>query len=1191
LGPEIRARDRLSPAESALRGAVGRGRDLNLGGNIDPRSATDTTAWASDRIVRASVIEDLLRDLDNRQVSALRLTGARITGPLRLQHGRLGRPLHLDLCWIDEVVTLVDLAAAGIELVRCRLPGLRAESVDISGALTMRECSAQSVVIADTRVERSVSFADSRITDLVAPFRARNLVVGGDVVLTGARLFTRSGEDALRAERLRVENALTLTGIRARGSVVLAGAIVGGRVEAADAVVRNGAGVALDLQHLSAAGFDGSGLRCTGTVDLRHASISGVVSFDGATVHRPEGDAIRAGDIEADRFQAEDGARVNGRVGIPRARIRDTLAMRGLDLVATDGPALLAVGAGVGVVLFDDVRVVGELVFDEMTATTVRLAGARTRGHGRASSVSMRSANIRRALRLDDIETHGTLDLQGIRVGAVISLDRARLDGHGRRALNASRVVVGDRMVFGEAFVAHGDVDLAHADIGKSLAMDGSCVVGTVRLFQARVRSDVLVRGAYIEADGMGLDAIGLRVDGRITARGLVCDGAVRLTAAVADSVIFTGAQVHNPDGNALIAPRIDVRGDLIAGDDPYARLRGSFRAVGGVVLRDAHVGGDLVFDGGEFTHPTRRALDATGIDVGGKVSMHDVRVSGTAVLDQARVRRRIIVSDAGFGGPGLGSVEGPVVFSALQVTSDELLIDGGQFCGAVRLGGSTFAVGVSVRSTTFRAEDGVALAAGDMSCVVLRLTDLEVYGAVALAGVRTGGDLVVEGGTYRNAGRVAIDAGRSTVAGTLSISATRLLGTLVLRRAQVGLGVLLHSTDIADGASPDGVPGTTGGQAIAAAGLRIDGNLECRALTTSGQISLADAVLNGRFIVRGPSHLTHPRRAALYAPGLQVDGAASFGVRHAEPGQELTIVGAIRFDQAKLAALSFRGVVLRVDTEPGSTPVVAEPAGTAGHATVPALVTMRQAVVTHGLTMDGLEIVGTTPGAESVAIDLSELRAGSVELPQGDCAIDLRDAEVRSLVLDPADARSVMLSGLTFDDPGGADVETALRWLRRDPHGYQHQAYEQLAAHYRRMGDDQAARTVLLERQRHRRDLLRPSSFGQLLMKGWGYLQDVTVGYGYRPGLAAVWFVGALISGTAYFWGRSLDPVEVHVHPTFNPFGYTLDLLIPLLSFGQDLAWDPRGPDLWVAYTLVLAGAVLATTVAAAVTRVLNRS
>jgi hypothetical protein len=252
--------------------------------------------------------------------------------------------------------------------------------------------------------------------------------------------------------------------------------------------------------------------------------------------------------------------------------------------------------------------------------------------------------------------------------------------------------------------------------------------------------------------------------------------------------------------------------------------------------------------------------------------------------------------------------------------------------------------------------------------------------------------------------------------------------------------------------------------------------------------------------------------------------------------------------------------------------------------------VTVREAEIARRLSLDGLVVARPRTMSGPMDIDLSAIHAGSVDLPQGECSVDLRDAVVRTLVLDPSDTTTVLLSGLTFDDPGGAGVETALAWLRRDPTGYQHQAYEQLAAHYRRIGDDAAARTVLLARHRHRRDLLGRSSFGHLLMKGWGYVQDAMVGYGYRPGLAALWFAGLLAFGTVYFAGKTLAPIDVNRQPTFTSFGYSLDLLIPVLRLEQAASFDPQGPDLWVAYGLIFMGAVLATTIGAAVTRVLGR-
>ena len=88
------------------------------------------------------------------------------------------------------------------------------------------------------------------------------------------------------------------------------------------------------------------------------------------------------------------------------------------------------------------------------------------------------------------------------------------------------------------------------------------------------------------------------------------------------------------------------------------------------------------------------------------------------------------------------------------------------------------------------------------------------------------------------------------------------------------------------------------------------------------------------------------------------------------------------------------------------------------------------------------------------------------------------------------------MLIGLTYDDLAGDDlgVTDRLRWLRRTPHPYSPQPYQQLAAYYRRLGRDDLARRVLLESQRWRRRQRLP------WLRWWGWLQDALAGYGYAP-------------------------------------------------------------------------------------------
>jgi hypothetical protein len=186
-----------------------------------------------------------------------------------------------------------------------------------------------------------------------------------------------------------------------------------------------------------------------------------------------------------------------------------------------------------------------------------------------------------------------------------------------------------------------------------------------------------------------------------------------------------------------------------------------------------------------------------------------------------------------------------------------------------------------------------------------------------------------------------------------------------------------------------------------------------------------------------------------------------------------------------------------------------------------------------------------------------------------------------------PEEPGRVQISGFTYQYMGSSEpmtVEQRLQWLRNSVPEYAPQPYEQLASAFRAVGEDENARAVLLAKQRHRRTTL--SFAGRL----WGHLQDVTIGYGYRPARALGWLVALIALGTALFAADPPPPIKADEVPHWNPFFYTLDLLIPVVSLGQETAWKPSGVGQAVAYTLVLIGWVLAGAAAAGATRVLNR-
>jgi hypothetical protein len=101
----------------------------------------------------------------------------------------------------------------------------------------------------------------------------------------------------------------------------------------------------------------------------------------------------------------------------------------------------------------------------------------------------------------------------------------------------------------------------------------------------------------------------------------------------------------------------------------------------------------------------------------------------------------------------------------------------------------------------------------------------------------------------------------------------------------------------------------------------------------------------------------------------------------------------------------------------------------------------------------------------------------------------------------------------------------------------------------------------------------------------------DGLVGYGYRPWLAGLWLLGLLSAGTAYFSANHPRPAALPQNMSFNAFGYTLDLILPVVNLGQQNSWNPQGPGQAVADALIIGGWMLATALIAGITRVLVRS
>jgi hypothetical protein len=267
----------------------------------------------------------------------------------------------------------------------------------------------------------------------------------------------------------------------------------------------------------------------------------------------------------------------------------------------------------------------------------------------------------------------------------------------------------------------------------------------------------------------------------------------------------------------------------------------------------------------------------------------------------------------------------------------------------------------------------------------------------------------------------------------------------------------------------------------------------------------------------------------------------------------------------------------------------------------------LSRAQVTSDMFCDGLTVAGRLRLAGTVIGGSLDLRQVVLADPGGS-ALDAKGLQVQELLLRPAapvdgevDLRNAVIGALRDDPATWPDqlrldglryqalepllpAGQRLRWLARDPDGYPPRPYEQLAAYYTALGQPSQGRAVLYARERVQR------RGKNLAARTWGMLQDVTVGYGYRPRRALAWIGFLLVTGSVLFSVVPPPALQAGDTPNFNGIIYTLDLLVPVVNLGQKYAFNPGGAEQWLSYFFIAAGWTLATTVAAGAARVLQR-
>ena len=704
-----------------------------------------------------------------------------------------------------------------------------------------------------------------------------------------------------------------------------------------------------------------------------------------------------------------------------------------------------------------------------------------------------------------------------------------------------------------DALVSGRELDFAGATLPASVLAAAICAsrpegAPALRLRRANVTGALRLTGAKIEVP--------------VELRGCVFAHVPDLRMAEFAGLALTGSRVPG-----LRAGNIRVAADLLLDD--------GFISHGPVHLTDAQIGGSLRLSAGRLRGAGGRALIADRIVVEGACYARRLHTDGEVRLPGAR-----ITGNLDLGGADLSSPTGDA-FDATGVTVGGSFLAGRHNAGpdiafaaagrvliaGARVGGDLVFSGAMLRRDVTAPDPGFAPDESRMPVIPGGIVDgsaclvadrINVEGNLELDdGLRTDGTVrlpnAVVGGYLRLSGaRLSAPPGSADHGIALLGDGMDVSGDLEARdngRGALACGGQMRLVDahVRGSASLSGVDlELPGGYALLGDRLRIGGELYLRGARCAGSIRLPDAEIGATLDCTG---------AKLESPRRRRDGTArpSLDARSASVGKDMvcsdgfSAAGGVRIRRmAALKSVQFVGAVLgSTDSDP------------------------RYALNAYGLTTPELVLRLTDPPAGRVRLAQADVGAFADSAPLWEA--------VGGLDLDGFDYQKM-------SDTRVIDVRTRLRWLEKVMPDYAPGPYEQLAAAYRRAGDEELSEQVLMARQRRR------YSESNLLGRVWGVLQGWTVGFGYRPWLAVCWLVLFAVLGGAWFAVHEPPPVDDGQNPVFNPWLFAADTLLPIVNLGQDGYWRLEGASQWISSGLVAVGWILATTAAAGAARILKR-
>jgi hypothetical protein len=443
-------------------------------------------------------------------------------------------------------------------------------------------------------------------------------------------------------------------------------------------------------------------------------------------------------------------------------------------------------------------------------------------------------------------------------------------------------------------------------------------------------------------------------------------------------------------------------------------------------------------------------------------------------------------------------------------------------------------------------------------------------------------------------------DALRRLDPGGLRLLGARITGALELKDARLTIPITLRNCliperiDLKESSIPRlDLNGSYTGE-IEASGITVDNDVEIGdGFHASGEVSFSGARIGGALDARDghferskvePHPLFAQWKVAFLAGSAQIGGDVwvccgfeSFGAvfmqRAKIKGEVYAFAG--RFINPNLTALDFS----RSEID-GAIWLAALPPTLTGPV-VNGLIDFNSAVMPGGVAGGSILIIN---GTRFEGDGTGGLFAFSAVIPgvvwthntlQKNTILNLRDCTVSDFYDDEQSwphPGNLFIDGFTYGELGGGgrtfapppvDARSRLKWLALQT-DFHSQPYKQLAKVLATRGDDTGANRVLIAMEDRR---YKSAGFAERI---YGAVMKATIGYGYRPLLAALWCFGVILLGWPVValakragvmretWPENSPKPAPASYEPLHPFLYSLDVFLPFVDLRQQHYWWP---------------------------------